>query len=126
LRWAFPARSIMVPGIIPATTMGRDIMLLDTIGDLTGMRTTGVPIGGTGTGGITAGTGIEKLGRNPRRNWAGSPENLPSKRSGSNCKLFRKVNQTGRDNIPGLLGDQIGGLLRSMFCWAKDERRAQA
>ncbi len=53
----------MVPGIIPATTMGRDIMLLDTIGDLTGMCTTGVPIGGTGTGGITAGTGIEKLGR---------------------------------------------------------------
>ena len=59
--WAFPAPSFMAPGTIRVITMVRDITRLDIIGDLPGMRTTGVPIGGTGTGGITAGTGIEIL-----------------------------------------------------------------
>ena len=47
--WVFPVRSIMV----------QDTMLQDITGDLTDTGTTGVPIGATGTGGITAGTGIK-------------------------------------------------------------------
>jgi len=46
--WVFPVRPIMVP----------DTMLQDITGDLTGIGITAVPTGGTGTGGITAGTGI--------------------------------------------------------------------
>jgi hypothetical protein len=50
----------MALGTILGITMARDIMLPGTIGDLTGIRTIAVPIGGTGTGGITAGTGIDR------------------------------------------------------------------
>jgi hypothetical protein len=43
--------------LVPIT--GRDIMPLGTIGGLLDMRTTGVPIGGTGTGEIIGGIGID-------------------------------------------------------------------
>jgi hypothetical protein len=63
--WAFPARSFMGLGTILVTSMARGIMLLDIIGGLTVIHTTGVPIGGTGTGGVTAGTGIERIRPEP-------------------------------------------------------------
>jgi len=54
----------MVPDIDPAITTARGTMLRDITGDLTGIVTTGDRIGGTGTGGITAGIGIELKIRN--------------------------------------------------------------
>ena len=51
----------MDPDTILVTTMARDIMLPVIIGGLTGIVTTGVPIGGTDTGGTIDGTGIEIL-----------------------------------------------------------------
>jgi hypothetical protein len=52
--------SFMVPDIVPVITTARDTMPRDITGDPTDIGTTSVPIGGTGTGGITAGIGIEK------------------------------------------------------------------
>ena len=49
----------MAPDTILVPIMGRDIMPLGTIGGPLDMRTTGVPIGGTGTGEITGGIGID-------------------------------------------------------------------
>ena len=48
-----------VPRTTQAIITALDIMLLATIGDRTAIGTTRVPIGGIGTGGIAAGTGIE-------------------------------------------------------------------
>ena len=49
----------MAPDTILVTIMARDIMLPGIIGGLLDMRTTGVPIGGIGTGEITDGIGID-------------------------------------------------------------------
>jgi len=57
--WVFPGRPFTGLVTILAITMGRAIMLLDIIGVHPGIDTTGVLIGGAGTGGITVGTGIE-------------------------------------------------------------------
>ncbi len=55
------ARPTMDPDTILVTTMARDIMRPVIIGDLTGIVTTGIPIGGTDTGDPIDGTGIEIL-----------------------------------------------------------------
>jgi len=39
---------------------------------------------------------------------------------------FRKINQIGCNNIPGLIGGQIRGLPRSVFRGTRDKRRPQA
>jgi hypothetical protein len=88
--------------------MGRDIMPPGTIGGLLDMGTTGVPIGGTGTGEITDGIGIDSA--------------IPQLTS----QLRRQINQIGGDSIPGLVGAQIGRLSRPMFHRARDKCRAQA
>jgi hypothetical protein len=49
----------MAPDTTLVPIMGRDIMPPGTIGGLLDMGTTGVPIGGTGTGEITDGIGID-------------------------------------------------------------------
>jgi hypothetical protein len=49
----------MAPAIDPATITARGIMLRDITGDPADIVTTADLIGGTDTGGITAGIGIE-------------------------------------------------------------------
>ena len=49
----------MAPDTILVPIMGPDIMPPGTIGGLLDMGTTGVPIGGIGTGEITGGIGID-------------------------------------------------------------------
>jgi hypothetical protein len=49
----------MVPDIDPAITTARGTMLRGITGDLTGIVTMAALIGVTGTGGTTAGIGIE-------------------------------------------------------------------
>jgi hypothetical protein len=79
----------MLPVIITAP----GTMLPDIIGVRTGIDITGALTGGTGIGGATAGIGIEI----------------------ALSQSFRKINQIGGNNIPGLIGAQIRGLARSVF-----------
>ena len=79
-------------------------MLPDIIGVLTDIDITGAPTGGTGTGGVTAGIGIEM----------------------ALSQSFRKINQIGGDNIPGLIRAQICRLPRSVFRGTRDKRCSQA
>ena len=47
--------------MLPVIITARGTMLPDIIGVLTGIDITGAPTGGTGIGGIAAGTGIEAV-----------------------------------------------------------------
>jgi hypothetical protein len=58
-RWLSLVPRIMVPDIDPAITTARGTMLRGITGDPTGIVTIAALIGGTGTGGTTAGIGIE-------------------------------------------------------------------
>jgi hypothetical protein len=90
--------------MLPVIITARGTMLPDIIGVLTGIDITGAPTGGTGTGGIAAGIGIEM----------------------ALSQSFRKINQISGDNIPGLISAEICRLPRSVFRRTRDKRCSQA
>ena len=94
----------MALGMLPVIITARDTILLDIIGVPTGIDITDARTGGTGIGGIGAGTGIEM----------------------ALSHSFRKINQIGGNNIPGLIGAQIRGLPRSVFRGTRDKSCPQA
>jgi hypothetical protein len=99
----FRARSFTGLGMLPAIITARGTTLPDIIGVLTGIDTTDALTGGTEIGGMAAGIGIEMA-------------------LSQSC---RKINQIAGNNIPGLIGPQIGGLPRSVFRGTRDKRRPQ-
>jgi hypothetical protein len=90
--------------MLPVIITARGTMLPDITGVLMGIGITGAPTGGTGIGGIAAGTGIEM----------------------ALSQSFRKIDEIGGNNIPGLIGAQIRGLPRSVFRGTRDKRCPQA
>lgn len=110
--------------------MVRGITQPATIGGLTGMLIIGVPIGATGIGDITAGTGI-KTGWEPL---ATSLQVTPlrayrceqSPKIYSRRKLLRQIDQIIRYDIPRLVRREVSRLAGSVLGRAWHERGSQA
>jgi hypothetical protein len=95
-RWLSLVLRIMAPAIDPATITARGTMLRDITGDPADIVTTGDLIGGTDTGGITAGIGIERVELSGVEHGSGGPKGQESLAQGLMGPVPREGAQSRR------------------------------